>query len=240
MTEFSLFYMGAVFIAGIISFLSPCIFPLIPVYMGILLEDTGEKKKKILGLDIYLRPILKTLAFIAGLSSIFLILGFGAGALGSLINSKYTPIIMGAIVVILGIHQAEFITIKALYTSKTVDFNKENRGGILGAFLLGLGFSFGWTPCVGPVLGTVLAISATGGSQSIYGLVLMAFYSLGLAIPFIILTLASSLIMKHFTKIKQHMKLIKRIGGILIIIMGLLLMFGQFNQLGIFFTNLLS
>lgn len=232
METYSSLFFVTVFVAGLLSFFSPCIFPLLPVYMSTLVEDTGTRSIKIGNYTIYLKPILKTLSFIAGLSMVFFLLGYSAGSLGSLLYSKYTNYIMGAIVIILGFHQMEIINIKRLQYQKIVNFNKNKKDGYLGAYLLGLTFSFGWTPCVGPVLSSVLAVAASGtSSSSIYGAFLMIMYSLGLSIPFLILAFASSFLMKYFNSIKKHMLTIKRVGGIIIILMGLLLMFGQLNVL---------
>ncbi len=226
-------FVWGVFVAGILSFFSPCVFPLLPVYTGILVEDTGSRHLSFGKFKIYLRPILKTLAFIAGISIVFISLSVGATTLGVLFNHPLVTVIMGILVIIMGLHQTGIITIPQLYKQKTLSFDKNGKAGergYLGAFLLGLGFSFGWTPCIGPVLSSVLVISA-GSGQAFFGILLMALYSLGLAIPFILVSVATAPLMKHFAKIKKHMIILKRIGGILIIIMGVLLIFGRFNAL---------
>lgn len=231
MNAYSTIFAVSVFGAGILSFFSPCIFPLLPVYIGTLIEDTGEKTIGIGKYKVFTRPIFKTLFFILGLSMVFFILGYGAGALGKILYSPYTNYIMGVIVIILGLHQMEIINIKKLQYQKTVDFNKGKKGGYLGAYLLGLTFSFGWTPCIGPVLSSVLAVAASGEQGAIFGALLMIIYAIGLSIPFVILAFASSFVMKYFTRVKKHIVLIKRIGGALIVVMGLLLMFGKLNFL---------
>lgn len=228
-------FMISVFSAGILSFFSPCIFPLLPVYMTSLMEDNGEKGFRIGRLRVYWKPIVKTLCFILGISMVFFLLGFGAGSLGKILNSEYTRYVMGAIVILLGLHQMEIIKIKKLEYQKRVDFNKKKKGDYLGAYLLGLTFSFGWTPCIGPVLGSVLAVAASGtGSSSLYGTFLMLVYSLGLAIPFLILAIASSVMMKYFGKIKKHMVIIKKVGGGIIVLMGVILILGKLNFLTTF------
>lgn len=230
----SSFFPISVFLAGIISFFSPCIFPILPVYMGVLADDTGNKYIMIGKYKIFFRPIIKTLAFILGLSVVFLTLGFGAGAFGNVINSEYTPIIMGIVVIILGLHQGEFINLKFMQKDKRFHIDSRKTKGYLGAFVLGLGFSFGWTPCIGPVLSTVIAISAT--ETSLYGLFLMACYSLGLAIPFIILSLISGMVTHKMSKMNKYMTIIKKTGGVLIILMGILLMWGKLNNITVFFS----
>lgn len=229
--SYQAFYYVTVFIAGVLSFFSPCILPLLPVYFGSLAEDVGDKFVSLFGYKLYVLPLIKTLAFIAGIGMVFVVLGFGAGALGSLINHPYFTYALGLIVIILGIHQMELINFSFLQRQKNVDFNPSRKRGIFGAFLLGLSFSFGWTPCVGPVLSSVLAIAASDSSGALYGASLMLSYTIGLAIPFLILAVASTYFMKRLSFVKQHMLLLKRVGGLLIVIMGILLMFGQFNYL---------
>lgn len=231
-------FLGTIFLAGLLSFFSPCVFPLLPVYLGKLADDTGTRYVTFSGVKIYLYPIIKTLFFIAGLSTVFFSLGFGTGFFGSVFYHPYTPYIMGMVVILLGLHQMELINIHFLQQEKKVDFNSREKGGVLGAFLLGLSFSFGWTPCVGPVLGSVLAFIASENSTALYGGFLMIIYTAGMAVPFLLLAAASSWLMKYFVHVKKHMLLIKRIGGVLIILMGILLMSGRLEVISSFFNTL--
>lgn len=225
----NLFFLTA-FTGGILSFFSPCTFPLLPVYMGVLVEDTGEQRWKFGRYYVYPRPILKTTVFILGLSTVFFLLGYGAGALGGILYNPYTNYIMGGIVILLGLHQMEWIQMKGLQKQFGVDFNKKNRQGYGGAYLLGLTFSFGWTPCIGPVLGSVLAVAASKDTGSaMYGGFLMMMYTLGLAIPFLVVSIASTFFMRYFSVLKRHMLTLKRIGGGLIVLMGIFLVLGKLN-----------
>jgi cytochrome c-type biogenesis protein len=221
-------FMSTVFIAGLVSFFAPCTFPLMPVYVGIL-TDKSEGKK--------LQPYIKTLLFVLGLSTTFILLGFGAGALGRFINGTWFSIITGLIVVILGLHQMDVFKIKALNKYKVLKFKQKGKDGYLSTYLLGLTFSFGWTPCVGPVLGAVLVVSADGG-QALYGGLLMAVYALGLAIPFLLIAALSSLLMDKLEKMEKYLPKIKKFGGVLIVIMGLLLMTDQLTTLTIWFEKI--
>lgn len=231
----SIIVMASVFIAGLLSFFSPCIFPVLPVYLGILLDTDDTKTITIAGKKLYWYGVLKTFAFIFGLSTIFVILGYGAGALGNILYAAWFRYCLGILVILLGIHQMEVITIKRLQFQKKITFKaNQKRHALLNAFILGVTFSFGWTPCVGPVLSSILALVASGGSGAWQGGFLMMIYTLGLGIPFLILSLASGIVLKQFNKLKPHMVLLKKIGGLLIIIMGILLMTGQLNSL----TNL--
>ncbi|MBS4751020.1 cytochrome c biogenesis protein CcdA [Granulicatella sp. zg-ZJ] len=227
-------FLWTTFLAGILSFFSPCILPLLPVYTGILMEETGDKAIKIGRFKIYTKPVYTTLAFVFGISTVFITLGFGASFLGKLIASPYTPIIMGIIVIILGLHHAEYIHIPFLERQKSTTMSS-NKNHLLNAYLLGFTFSFGWTPCIGPVLSAIFALSSSGGSNSLLGVMLMAVYALGLALPFMCISLASTLFLKHIAKVKKYMLRIKKVGGWLIILMGVLLIFGQANFLSTLF-----
>lgn len=214
-------YLGTVLAAGLFSFFSPCIIPLLPVYMSLFSSGTiaGEEGTARRKLGVFLKSVL----FVAGISVCFVLLGFGAGALGSVINSKSFLTVMGLIVIILGLHQTGLVHIKWLYHEKKVDWERAHRSDYIGAFLLGLTFSFGWTPCIGPVLGAILGLSATS-SQPLYGAFLMAIYSLGFLIPFLALSLFSDVLLLKVKKLNRHLGKIKIAGGIIIILMGILLM----------------
>jgi len=215
-----------VFLAGILSFFSPCVFPLLPVYIGILLGSDQEKAIQLFGKKIRWHGLLKTLCFIAGISVIFLLIGFGAGLLGKIMYTNWFRYLMGALIIILGLHQMEVFHFGA---------NKQ-KNELFSAFLLGLGFSFGWTPCIGPVLGSVLALAASDGQDVLMGAIYLLVYTLGMALPFLLLALASSLVLPYFNRLKPHLLLLKKIGGAIIILMGILLLLGQLNSLSSIFS----
>ena len=222
----------SVFLAGVLSFFSPCIFPLLPVYVGILLDDQdNEKYFSLFGKKVAWSGLIRTLCFIAGISLIFFILGFGAGFLGNLLYATWFRYAMGTIIILLGLHQMEIFHFKKLEVQKRISLKKSTSNRYLSAFLLGITFSFGWTPCIGPILSSVLALAASGGNGAVQGALLTLIYTLGMSLPFLILALASGIVMPYFSKIKPHMLLLKKIGGFLIILMGILLMLGQLNAL---------
>ncbi|MCT8558335.1 cytochrome c biogenesis protein CcdA, partial [Glaesserella parasuis] len=199
---------SSVFLAGLASFLSPCIFPIVPIYFGIL--SKGGKK------------VLNTLLFIMGLSLTFVSLGFSFGFLGDLLLNDTTRVIAGIIVIILGIHQLGIIKINFLEQTKLVEIKTNGKSASVEAFVLGLTFSLGWTPCIGPILASVLALSGDEGS-ALYGGAMMFVYVLGLALPFIIFSFFSDELLKRAKSLNKHLDKFKIIGGILIILMGLLL-----------------
>ncbi|VNH28666.1 cytochrome c-type biogenesis protein [Streptococcus pneumoniae] len=224
-----IFFFLSVFLAGILSFFSPCILPLLPVYTGVLLDDKDGAQASSGKFSISVTSLLRTLAFIAGISFIFILLGYGAGFLGDLLYASWFQYLTGAIIILLGLHQMEILHFKGLYKEKRLQLQGQgqNGKGYSQAFLLGLTFSFAWTPCVGPVLGFVLALAASGGSGAWQGAGLMLVYTLGLALPFLLLALTSSYVLKHFRKLHPYLGILKKVGGFLIIVMGLLVLFGN-------------
>ncbi|MCT8662088.1 cytochrome c biogenesis protein CcdA, partial [Glaesserella parasuis] len=190
---------SSVFLAGLASFLSPCIFPIVPIYFGIL--SKGGKK------------VLNTLLFIMGLSLTFVSLGFSFGFLGDLLLNDTTRVIAGIIVIILGIHQLGIIKINFLEQTKLVEIKTNGKSASVEAFVLGLTFSLGWTPCIGPILASVLALSGDEGS-ALYGGAMMFVYVLGLALPFIIFSFFSDELLKRAKSLNKHLDKFKIIGGI--------------------------
>ena len=236
MIQTSLFSIS-VFLAGVLSFFSPCILPLMPVYVGILLDSERVKTVRIFGREISWYGLVKTLCFIAGLSTVFLILGYGAGALGHVLYAPWFRYLLGGVVILLGIHQMEVINLRQLQKQKTIQLKKNReRNEFFNAFLIGVTFSFGWTPCIGPVLGSVLALAASDGQDALMGAVYLFVYTLGMALPFLLLALASSLVLPYFNRLKPHLLLLKKIGGAIIILMGILLLLGQLNSLSSIFS----
>lgn len=214
---------GGVFIAGVLSFFSPCILPVIPVFISTLLEGAGEgvKALKIGSLRITLRPIARVALFVLGLTVSFVILGFAFGALGRVINSRLFLIICGVIVILLGVYQTGLVKIPFLMREKKLE---AKRGTSLwSAFVLGFTFSFGWTPCIGPILASVLALTASRGG-AFTGMFYMAVYSLGLLVPFLVFTAFSQLLLRRIKGIYKYLNVIKIIGGVIIIIMGVFLL----------------
>ena len=199
---------GTVFLAGLASFLSPCIFPIIPIYFGILAKGG--------------RKILNTFLFIAGLSLTFVSLGFSFGFLGNLFFNDTVRIVAGIIVIILGTHQLGIIKLSFLERTKVVEVKTEGKSASFEAFFLGLTFSLGWTPCIGPILASVLALSGDEGS-ALYGAAMMLVYVLGLATPFVLFSLFSQELLKRTKALNKHLGKFKIVGGLLIIVMGILL-----------------
>ncbi|WP_409367392.1 cytochrome c biogenesis CcdA family protein [Lysinibacillus sp. 38-6] len=225
---------STVFIAGILSFLSPCIVPLLPVYLSVLSTNAnGTASQQVFTIGKWkMNPhlLFKTVIFVFGLSTSFVILGFGAGFLGAVINTDWFIVVCGALVVLLGLHQVGIVKLAVLQKETKVQLTRSNKRDLLGTYLLGLTFSMGWTPCIGPILGAVLGLSASEG-QATYGALMMFFYALGLLIPFLLLAIFSDLLLRHVRKINKHAQKVKIAGGIIIIFMGIVLMTNNLNLL---------
>lgn len=219
-------YMGTAFIAGILSFFSPCIVPLLPVYFSIFTAGANQDKKQL---------VIKSFLFVLGLSVNFVILGFGAGFLGKYILTDTFRIILGIIVIILGLHQTGLIKIRLLMREKKLQLARSSRSDLWGVLLLGFTFSFGWTPCIGPALGAILGLAASG-NQAGYGGLLMMIFALGFFIPFMILAFFSDVLLKKVRLLHKHLDKIQIIGGIIIVIMGILLLSDQLNVITTIFV----
>lgn len=226
-------YLSSVFIAGVLSFFSPCVIPLLPVYFSAFSATDGLEQTK--GLKRKKQVISKSILFVFGVSTCFVILGFGAGFLGAIINYTWFHTILGIIIILLGIHQTGLITIPLLYREKKLNLKHRTNYNYFSTYLLGLTFSFGWTPCIGPILGSILGLSSSGES-TFYSVFLMMIYALGFLIPFLILAVFSDLLLTKMKVLQKHLKGIKIAGGILIIVMGILFLSNQLNRLVSIFT----
>jgi len=233
MTVDFLFLMG-VFGAGVLSFFAPCILPLLPVYVSYLsgsaVSGVSQEAAPLSSVRTRTPLFVRTLLFVLGLSVVFIILGFGSGFLGNFISSPRFIAVCGAIVVLFGIYQTGVIKLPWLERERRLSGNRMKPGGYIGAFLLGLTFSFGWTPCIGPVLAAILGIAAGEGSPA-YGGFLMFLYTAGLAIPFLVISLFSDYLLKRIRRVYKYMGVIKIVSGCMLIVMGLLLMTDRLNMI---------
>jgi len=218
---------GSVFTAGILSFFSPCILPLLPVYFGILTntstsQNSIEPKKNIR------QNLLKTVLFIFGIGFVFVLLGFGAGSLGPLLSNPLFQRIGGIIVILFGLNQMGLIRLNFMEKWNLPGYNPSGGNQYLSAFSLGLIVSLGWTPCIGPILASVLILAANSGT-AIRGAGYMAFYTLGMAIPFIVIMLFADFLLMPIKKGGRWLPIIRKTGGAFLVITGILMFFNRLN-----------
>lgn len=223
------------FLAGLASFLSPCILPMIPSYLafitGISLEELSQDQnlKKVRK-----SVITNSLFFILGFSILFVIMGASATFLGKFLskNIRWLEIIGGSLVVILGLHFAGLFKIKFLEKEKKFHLDKKPLG-LVGTVLVGMAFGAGWTPCVGPILGSILTMAAA--TQDVAkGIILLISYSVGLGIPFLLTGLLIHKFFEYFKTIRKYFRVITLVGGILLVIIGVLLITGYFTTISSF------
>jgi cytochrome c-type biogenesis protein len=220
----TLFRIAISFAAGILSFLSPCVLPLVPGYISLISGVSIDRLKE--GTSSRSAVILNSLAFNAGLSVIFLILGTSAGLVGAAITSNpWVRIIGGLVIIAFGLQLIGLLKISALYKDTRV-FSNDKPRGMLGSAALGMAFAAGWTPCIGPILGGIIGLAATsGGWRS--GLVLSAFYSAGLAVPFLLTGLGINQFLGFYKNFRKHLHKVEVVSGIVLILVGVLVMSGQ-------------
>ena len=210
-------------LAGILSFLSPCVLPIVPPYLAYMTGvgvgglKSGERS-----------AVLPALFFVLGLSTVFLLMGMAASAFGRMFlqYQDWLSRGAGAVVIILGLHFLHILRIPILDSEARLETG-ERGGGALGAYVLGLAFAFGWTPCIGPQLGMILSLAATGGAMG-RGTGLLAVYALGLGIPFLLSAIFINRAMGLMNRIKPHLKLIERVMGVLLVVVGIALLTGAF------------
>jgi cytochrome c-type biogenesis protein len=225
------------FLGGLASFLSPCVFALVPAYIGYLSGRAAGSQD-----NSRLYTLSHGVAFVLGFSTIFILLGLGASAIGNLLFDlrPYLTRIGGVVVVLFGLHMTGIIRIPFLEYDVRRQEAPDRRLGYLSSFLLGVFFSAGWSPCVGPILGTILTLSLSTGSLT-QGFWLLVAYSVGLAIPFLIAAVEIGLVTSVIKKYGSVVRYVEIAMGVVMIAIGLLLFFGRFEQvasLGFFFGSI--
>ncbi|MCP4934325.1 MAG: cytochrome c biogenesis protein CcdA [bacterium] len=224
-------------IAGLISFLSPCVLPLVPAYLGFLGgttidQLTGEDGNEV-DSGAKRQVIFASLFFVLGLTAVFVSLGAAASYVGGFLAVYKNELGMaaGVFIIIFGLHFLGILKIPLLYRSAKVDVQVESAS-LAGAFLMGMAFAFGWTPCVGPVLAPILTLA--GNSETVMqGVGLLFVYSMGLGIPFVLAAVAVTPFMGFMGKFRKHMAKVEKVMGLLLIITGVLFITGSFGYFGI-------
>ena len=226
------------FVAGVISFLSPCVLPLVPGYISMLSGATIEELKSEAGPALNARILRNSLAFVLGFSVVFIALGASATAVGKFLLAQKVifNIVAGIVIIVFGLHLTGLIKIPLLYRDTRVNTGAPRRG-LLGAFLLGFAFAFGWTPCIGPILTAILALAATRDTV-FQGMFLLGIYSAGLAIPFVLTGLGLSQFLKFYSGFRMHLQVVEVASGVLLIALGVLMAFNKLTVISGYFSFL--
>lgn len=225
------------FLAGLASFLTPCVLPLVPGYVS-LISGVGIEELKAQEAGVLRRVMVNSVAFVLGFSIVFVTLGALSTEIGQLAQQYKALLaqVAGVLVIVFGLHLTGILRIKALYADKRLHGVK---GGTTpwGAFVIGFAFAFGWTPCVGPILSGILVIAAAQSSIG-KGILLLTVYSLGLAVPFLLTALGIERFMKFYVGFRRYMHGVEIASGALLIALGLLLVSGKFTVLSRYFSFL--
>jgi cytochrome c-type biogenesis protein len=220
------------FLAGLLSFVSPCVLPLVPPYLcflaGVTLDQlTGDEDTQVPRLKIF----LSSLAFVLGFTTVFVVLGASASAIGRIVMS-YLDIfgyLAGAIIIVMGLHFLGVFRIGFLYQEARVHVERR-PAGLFGAFFVGIAFALGWTPCVGPVLAAILFVAGTEDTVA-SGAVLLAVYSLGIGLPFLAASLFAGPFMALMRRFRAHMGKVEKTMGALLVLTGVMFLTGQMATL---------
>lgn len=230
--QISFLNMLIAFAGGLLSFLSPCVLPLVPGYLSLMsgvsidhMKGEGGSRSGALR-----AVVINSIAFNIGLSVIFIALGATAGLVGSsVLSNPWIRIIGGIVIIVFGLHLIGLLKIKYLYKD-TRQFSNEKPRGILGSLTLGIAFAAGWTPCIGPILGGIMALAATSGGWK-GGFVLATFYSAGLAVPFLVTGLGINKFLGFYSKFRKHLHKVEVVSGVVLISIGLLIATGYSSLL---------
>ena len=225
--------------AGLISFLSPCVLPLVPPYLcylaGVSLDQlTGDAPTEVKRRTVF----LSSLTFVLGFSTVFVALGAGASAIGQFVRSymDILSVVGGAIIIVMGLHFLGVFKIDLLHRQARVEI-RNHRVGPLGSYLMGLAFGFGWTPCIGPVLSVILGVAGTRETVA-SGAILLAVYSLGLGIPFIAAGLFAGPFMRWMKRFRGHIGKVEKAMGALLVVTGVLFVTGQITTIAYWMLSL--
>jgi cytochrome c-type biogenesis protein len=227
----------AAFVAGLVSFLSPCVLPLVPGYVS-LISGVGVEELKVQETHVLRKVMLNSIAFILGFSIVFITLGALSTEVGQLASQYKSTLarVAGVVIIVFGLHLTGILPIKALYADKRLH-NVKGGSTPWGAFVIGFAFAFGWTPCVGPILGVILGLAAAQNSVS-QGILLLTVYSMGLAVPFLLAALGIERFIKFYGGFRRHMHAVEIASGGLLMALGALLVLGKFTLLARYFSFL--
>jgi cytochrome c-type biogenesis protein len=231
---------GAAFLAGLLSFLSPCVLPLVPPYLcymtGYSLDDLAEGSEGQAGKA---RAVAAAaVLFVAGFSAVFITMGVTASAVGQVLREHMGLLgkIAGVVIILMGLHFLGLLRIGVLY--RQAQFQPQmKQAGLVGAFVIGLAFGFGWTPCIGPILAVILAVAASSESVA-QGTALLAIYSAGLGVPFIAAAVFLGRFLSFFRRFRQHLAAVERAMGLFLVATGVMFLTGSIQTLSYWFLEM--
>jgi cytochrome c-type biogenesis protein len=231
--------LASALVAGLVSFISPCVLPIVPGYLSFISGvNMAELRDGQPPPGLSRRVGLTSLVFVLGFSTVFIALGAAATLIGATLQAykRELGMIGGVIIIVLGLHTAGILPIKWLLYEKRATVSSKPMG-FLGAYLVGLAFAFGWTPCIGPILGSILFYAAQQDTVA-HGIALLAAYSIGLGVPFVAAGLAVNRFFAASSRIKRHMKVVEYVAGALLVGVGLLLVTDRLTVLAAFFSRM--
>ena len=231
--------LAAAVAAGLVSFISPCVLPIVPGYLSFISGVNMSQLREGDAHDgLWRRVGITSLAFVLGFSTVFVALGAAATLVGATLQAykRELGMIGGVIIIVLGLHTAGILPIKWLLYERRATV-KSRPLGLLGAYLVGLAFAFGWTPCIGPILGAILLYASQQDTVA-QGVGLLAAYSLGLGVPFVVSGLAVNRFFAASGRIKRHMKVVEYVSGALLVGVGLLLLTDRLTLLAAWFSKM--
>jgi cytochrome c-type biogenesis protein len=221
-------------LAGLVSFLSPCVLPLVPPYLGYLGGTTIEQlgNKDAIDAAVWRRVVLASVFFVLGFTTVFVGFGAGASVLGQWIQAHKSElaIVAGLVIIVFGLHFLGILRVPLLYREARLHADRQGAS-LAGAYVMGLAFAFGWTPCIGPVLATVLTLAANEASLGA-GVRLLLVYSLGLGIPFVLAAIAIGPFLGFLQRFRRHLGRVEMVMGLLLVATGVLMLTGGLNWFG--------
>jgi cytochrome c-type biogenesis protein len=227
------------FFAGLISFLSPCVLPLVPGYLSIISGFSLDQLKDNADASLKRSVIFSSIMFIIGFSITFIAEGATATALGKAILTRM-PILLriaGLVIIVFGLHQLGVFRLNFLYQDKRALHHVQTPRGAIGALLLGLVFALGWSPCIGPILGGILALASQ--QETVWqGVFLLAVYSLGLGVPFLLTSLGLNQFLSFYGRFKKHFDTLEKVSGVLVLVIGLMIVTGSMTMMNRYFQFL--
>lgn len=223
--------LAAAFTAGLVSFLSPCVLPLVPGYISLVSGASVDELKTEANPQVLGKVLLHSILFILGFSTVFISLGASATWIGQALLSRMSIFyrVAGFVIIIFGLHLTGIMKIPFLYQDKRFH-NAGKPASAFGAFIIGFAFAFGWTPCIGPILAAILSLAASQETIS-SGILLLALYSAGLAVPFLLTSLGINKFLKFYNRFRVHLRTVEIFSGVVLIVLGVLIFTNQFTRL---------